>query len=139
MITERTGQDLPQWMAAARQAGLPGTSWESPCTDSPYGRPSIACERSACHVAGGRGGVGVNLSPGEVAVVHLEQPQVLDGDGRAVGLAAGGDGDGSDEVVLRGDDAGTFKTKSSRSMDTSRRRSLSLKNSVIAAVSSAVL
>jgi transposase len=26
MITELTGQDLPQWMAAARQAGLPGIS-----------------------------------------------------------------------------------------------------------------
>jgi transposase len=24
MITEPTGQDLPQWMAAARHAGLPG-------------------------------------------------------------------------------------------------------------------
>jgi hypothetical protein len=24
MITELTGQDLPQWMAAAREAGLPG-------------------------------------------------------------------------------------------------------------------
>jgi transposase len=26
MITELTGQDLPQWMAAARDAGLPGIS-----------------------------------------------------------------------------------------------------------------
>jgi transposase len=26
MITELTGQDLPQWMAAARKAGLPGIS-----------------------------------------------------------------------------------------------------------------
>jgi hypothetical protein len=26
MITELTGQDLPQWMAAAREAGLPGIS-----------------------------------------------------------------------------------------------------------------
>jgi transposase len=26
MITELTGQDLPQWMGAARDAGLPGIS-----------------------------------------------------------------------------------------------------------------
>jgi len=26
MITQLTGQDLPQWMAAAREAGLPGIS-----------------------------------------------------------------------------------------------------------------
>lgn len=26
MITDLTGQDLPQWMAAAREAGLPGIS-----------------------------------------------------------------------------------------------------------------
>ena len=40
MITELTGQDLPQWMAAAREAGLPGISpspraWSRTSTPSP--------------------------------------------------------------------------------------------------------